>query len=206
MDRAGWPFVGAAAAPAVAAWWWGWPWVALVCAALAVFLAFFFRDPHRVVPSDRSAVVSPADGRVLVAGTAEPAAAPAGEWKQVSIFLSPLNVHINRIPIGGLVTKVERLPGRFLAAYRREAATKNSRNEVWIEREGRTVVCRQVVGVLARRLVCRVARGATVQTGDRYGLMKFGSRIDLFLPPTVTIEVSVGDAVRGGETVLARWV
>ena len=206
MDRAGWPFVGAAVAPAVAAWLWGWPWVAIVCAALALFLACFFRDPHRVVPADSSAVVSPADGRVLIAGAAEPAAAPAGEWKQVSIFLSPLNVHINRIPIGGVVTKVEHLPGRFLPAYRPEAATKNERNEVWIERDGRTVVCRQVVGVLARRLVCRVSKGATVQTGDKYGLMKFGSRIDLFLPPAVTLEVSVGDVVRGGETVLARWV
>jgi phosphatidylserine decarboxylase len=192
--------------PAVAAWWAGWPWVAVVCAALALFLAFFFRDPHRVVPAEASAVVSPADGRVLIAGVADSAAAPAGEWKQVSIFLSPLNVHINRIPIGGVVTKVERLSGRYLAAYRPEAATKNERNEVWIERDGRTVVCRQVVGVLARRLVCRVSKGATVQTGDRYGLMKFGSRIDLFLPPAVILEVSAGDVVRGGETVLARWV
>jgi phosphatidylserine decarboxylase len=103
-------------------------------------------------------------------------------------------------------TKVERLSGRHLAAYRPEAATKNERNEVWIERDGRTVVCRQVVGVLARRLVCRVSRGAAVQTGERYGLMKFGSRIDLFLPPAVTLQVSAGDVVRGGETVLARWV
>jgi phosphatidylserine decarboxylase len=205
MDRAGWPFVGAAAVPAVAAWLWKWPWVAAIWAGVALFLAFFFRDPRRVVPKDGSAVVSPADGRVLLAGAAEPAAAPAGEWKQISIFLSPLNVHINRIPIGGVVTKVEHHSGRFLAAYRPEAATKNERNDVWIERDGRTVVCRQVVGVLARRLVCRVARGATVETGERYGLMKFGSRIDLFLPPTVALEVSVGDVVRGGETVLARW-
>jgi phosphatidylserine decarboxylase len=206
MDRAGWPFVGSAIAPALAAWWWGWPWVAIVFAAVALFLAFFFRDPHRVVPTDASVVVSPADGRVLIAGISDPAAAPPGEWKQISIFLSPLNVHINRIPIGGVVTKVEHLSGRYLAAYRPEAATKNERNEVWIERGGRTVVCRQVVGVLARRLVCRVSKGATVNTGDRYGLMKFGSRIDLFLPPTVALDVSVGDTVRGGETVLARWV
>jgi phosphatidylserine decarboxylase len=205
MDRAGWPFVAGAAAPAVVVWWLGWPWLAVVFAGLTAFMAFFFRDPHRAVPTDASLVVSPADGRVLIAGAADPEAAPSGDWTQVSIFLSPLNVHINRIPIGGVVTKVEHVSGQYYAAYRPEAPTKNERNEVWIERDGRTVVCRQVVGVLARRLVCRVTKGTTVQAGERYGLMKFGSRIDLFLPVSVTLEVSAGDTVRGGETVLARW-
>jgi phosphatidylserine decarboxylase len=142
---------------------------------------------------------------VLVAGSAEPASAPPGDWKQVSIFLSPLDVHINRIPIGGRVTRVEYTPGRFLAAYRPESARVNERNEVWIEREGGVVVCRQVVGVLARRLVCRVAPGASVRTGARYGLMKFGSRIDLYLPPRAMLRVAVGGRVRGGETVVATW-
>jgi len=96
-------------------------------------------------------------------------------------------------------------PGRFLAAYRPESARVNERNEVWIERDGGAVVCRQVVGVLARRLVCRVAPGATVRTGERYGLMKFGSRIDLYLPPRATLRVAVGDRVRSGETVVATW-
>jgi phosphatidylserine decarboxylase len=142
---------------------------------------------------------------VLVAGDAEAASAPPGAWKQVSIFLSPLDVHINRIPIGGRVTRVEYTPGRFLAAYRPESARENERNDVWIQREGGTVVCRQVVGVLARRLVCRIAPGAVVQTGERYGLMKFGSRIDLYLPPRATLRVAVGERVRSGETVVATW-
>ena len=140
-----------------------------------------------------------------MAGAAEPASAPPGDWKQISIFLSPLDVHINRIPIGGRVTRVEYTPGRFLAAYRPESARANERNDVWIERDGAVAVCRQVVGVLARRLVCRVGPGAAVRTGQRFGLMKFGSRIDLFLPPHATLRAAVGDRVRGGETVVATW-
>jgi phosphatidylserine decarboxylase len=204
IDRAGWPFVLGAAGPAL-----GLalvlPWLAAVFAVLALFMVYFFRDPERMVPDEPDAVVSPADGRVLVAGEAEPASAPPGAWKQISIFLSPLDVHINRIPIGGRVARVDYTPGRFLAAYRPESARVNERNEVWIERDGGAVVCRQVVGVLARRLVCRIAPGATVRTGERYGLMKFGSRIDLYLPPRATLRVAVGDRVRSGETVVATW-
>jgi phosphatidylserine decarboxylase len=204
IDRAGWPFVLGALGPALALAL-VLPWLAAVFGAVALFMLFFFRDPDRLVPAASDAVVSPADGRVLVAGDAEPAAAPAGSWKQISIFLSPLDVHVNRIPVGGRVSRVEHTPGRFLAAYRPESARVNERNELWIERDGGTVVCRQVVGALARRLVCRVGPGATVRTGERYGLMKFGSRIDLYLPTRVTLRVAAGDRVRSGETVVATW-
>jgi phosphatidylserine decarboxylase len=204
IDRAGWPFVIGAVAPALllAAYL---PWLAAAFAVLALFMLFFFRDPERTTPDRADAVVSPADGRVLIAGDAEAASAPPGTWKQVSIFLSPLDVHINRIPVGGRVTRVDYRPGRFLAAYRPESARVNERNEIWIEREGDVVMCRQVVGVLARRLVCRVAPGAIVRTGARFGLMKFGSRIDLYLPPRAALRVAAGDRVRGGETVVATW-
>jgi phosphatidylserine decarboxylase len=204
IDRAGWPFVLGALGPALALAF-ILPWLAAVFAALAFFMLYFFRDPERVVPAQAGQVVAPADGRVLVAGDAEAAAAPPGAWKQISIFLSPLDVHINRIPIDGRVSRVQYTPGRFLAAYRPESARENERNEVYIERDGGTLVCRQVVGVLARRLVCRVAPGASVRTGERFGLMKFGSRIDLYLPPRSTLRVAVGDRVRGGETVVATW-
>ena len=204
IDRAGWPFVLGALGPALALAAFL-PWVAALFGVVALFMVYFFRDPDRTVPGQADAVVSPADGRVLIAGEAEPASAPPGAWKQVSIFLSPLDVHVNRIPIGGRVTRVEYTPGRFLAAYRPESARVNERNEVWIERDGGIVVCRQVVGVLARRLVCRVAPGAAVRTGERYGLMKFGSRIDLYLPLHATLRVAVGDRVRSGETVVATW-
>ena len=210
IDRAGWPF---AFPPAVlAAWfavmgsWFPGSWIsAALMAAVACFMAFFFRDPDRIVPKQEGLIVAPADGRVLIAGDANPEAAPPGVWTQVSVFLSPIDVHINRIPVGGRVAKVEYKPGRFLAAYRSEAASVNERNEVWIDHAGEMVVCRQVVGVLARRLVCRIRVGDEVRTGDRYGLMKFGSRIDLFLPRHVRLQVGKGDRIRGGETVVASW-
>lgn len=202
IDRAGWPFVLGALVPALALTP-ALPWLAAAFGVLTLFMLYFFRDPERTVPDLADAVVSPADGRVLIAGGAEPASAPPGDWKQISIFLSPLDVHINRIPIGGRVARVDYTPGRFLPAYRPESARVNERNEVWIERGGGTVVCRQVVGVLARRLVCRVGPGAVVRTGQRYGLMKFGSRIDLYLPPHAVLRVAVGDRVRSGETVVA---
>ena len=109
--------------------------------------------------------------------------APAGAWQQVSVFLSPMDVHVNRIPASGRVTRVTLTPGRFLPAYRPDAAAVNERSEIWIDHAGKTIVARQIVGILARRVVCRVQVGATVQAGDRYGIMKFGSRMDTLFPP-----------------------
>ena len=189
--------------------------MAVVCAAvvtwtlavpfliLAAFFLFFFRDPERGSPTDDAAVVSPADGRVLVAGPAIAEAAPPGTWQQISIFLSPLDVHVNRVPVSGRVTRVSFTRGRFLPAYRHDAATTNERSEIWIDHGGQMVVVRQIVGILARRVVCRVQSGAEVRAGDRFGIMKFGSRMDVFVPLSATITVAVGDSVRGGETVIA---
>ena len=205
IDKAGWPFVAGAALPGLLFTIGGVLWAGVSCLVVALFMLFFFRDPDRVTPEDSRAFISPADGRILVAGEAETAAAPAGDWKQISIFLSPLDVHINRMPCAGRVTKVQYTPGRFLAAYNPDSARVNERNEVWLDRDGETVVVRQVVGVLARRLVCRVGPGAEVRPGERYGLMKFGSRIDLYLPSRCTLKVRVGDRVRSGETVVATW-
>jgi phosphatidylserine decarboxylase len=170
---------------------------------LAAFFLFFFRDPERRVRVDDNDVVSPADGRVLVAGPAVAGAAPPGAWQQVSIFLSPMDVHVNRVPATGRVTRVSYTRGRFLPAYRHDAATANERSEVWIDHGGQTIVARQIVGILARRVVCRLETGADVHAGDRFGIMKFGSRMDVFLPITATIMVAVGQSVRGGETVIA---
>jgi phosphatidylserine decarboxylase len=203
IDRAGLPFVVVALLVAVAAGWWfgrGWSVPFLV---LGAFFAFFFRDPDRTVPTDPSLVVSPADGRVMVAGGLPQGGAPPGMWQVISIFLSPLDVHVNRTPIEGRATRVEYHPGRFLPAYRAEAGALNEWTEVWFERDGQPVVCRQIVGVLARRIVCRLRAGQTVERGQRFGIMKFGSRIDLFLPPRALVRVKVGDRVVGGETTLA---
>jgi phosphatidylserine decarboxylase len=203
IDRAGVPFIASALVPAALLTLLKRPRWALPFGALAACFAFFFRDPERQVPSDPDAVIAPADGRVIVAGAAEPSA-PAGLWRQVSIFLSPLDVHINRAPVDGCATRVEHRPGRFLPAYEANAAAVNDRNEIWIDRGGEPVVCRQIAGVLARRVVCRLAPGEFVQAGERLGLMKFGSRFDVFLPERAEVLVTVGDRVRAGETVIAR--
>lgn len=203
LDSAGLPFIGGALALAfVSGATIGWS-LALLFVALGLFFAFFFRDPDRAPPSGPDQVLSPADGRVLVAGPAVPGTPPPGEWLQVSIFLSPLDVHVNRIPASGLVTRVAHTPGKFLPAYRHDAGSTNERCELWIDHYGQTIVARQIVGVLARRLVCRVQPGAAVRAGDRFGIMKFGSRMDVFLPSTATILVEIGDRVCGGETVIA---
>jgi phosphatidylserine decarboxylase len=203
IDPAGLPFVLGALAAAliagVAVAWWG----ALPFLVLAGFFLFFFRDPERRSSTDPKAVLSPADGRVLIAGSALPEAAPPGDWWQVSIFLSPMDVHVNRVPASGRVARVTYTVGRFLPAYRHDAGAVNERTEIWIDHDGQPIVARQVVGMLARRVVCRVAAGATVRAGERYGIMKFGSRMDVFVPITAEIRVRVGDAVRGGETVIA---
>jgi phosphatidylserine decarboxylase len=177
--------------------------LALPFVVLAGFFLFFFRDPERRNQADETAVLSPADGRVLVAGPADAAAAPPGAWQQISIFLSPMDVHVNRVPVSGRVTRVSFTRGRFLPAYHHDAAAANERSEIWIDHRGQMVVARQIVGILARRVVCRVKSGADVRAGDRFGIMKFGSRMDVFVPPSATIAVAVGESVRGGETVIA---
>jgi phosphatidylserine decarboxylase len=203
VDPAGLPFIGGALTLAIvsgAAVSWA---LALPFVVLGAFFLFFFRDPERRIADAGDMVLSPADGRVLVAGAAVPEAAPAGAWQQVSIFLSLQDVHVNRVPASGRVTRVSYSPGRFLPAYRHDAGTTNERSEIWIDHDGQTIVARQIVGILARRVVCRLETGATVRAGDRYGIMKFGSRMDVFLPTSAEIRVKVGDLVRGGESVVA---
>lgn len=203
IDKAGLPFIAGSLVPAVglaAAKRFGW---AAGFGALSAFFAFFFRDPERRVPAGEGLVVSPADGRVMLAGPADSRWSPPGEWRQITIFLSPMDVHINRTPVEGRITRIEYRPGKFLPAYK-EDACENELNEIWIERAGEMIVFRQVVGVLARRIVCRVAQGQTLARGERIGLMKFGSRMDVFLPVRAELAVSVGQQVVGGETVLAR--
>jgi phosphatidylserine decarboxylase len=203
FDPAGYPFIVTSLVLAAAAWAFVSPWLAVPLLVLTGFLLFFFRDPERVAAAGDDLVLSPADGRVLVAGPAVAGAAPEGEWLQISIFLSPMNVHVNRVPVSGRVTRVSFTPGRFLPAYAHDAASVNERSEIWIDHDGQAIVARQIVGVLARRVVCRLQSGVTVRAGDRYGVMKFGSRMDVFLPPSAEIKVQVGTPVRAAETVIA---
>jgi phosphatidylserine decarboxylase len=171
--------------------------------ALSGFFLFFFRDPDRVVAAAPGAVLAPADGRVLAAGapTGQP---PPGTWQQISIFLSPLDVHVNRVPVGGRVAQVKYHPGRYLPAYKPEAGDLNEFTEITLDHSGQAVIFRQIVGVLARRVVCRVREGDIVNAGDRFGIMKFGSRMDVFVPSDAHLKVRPGQRVVGGVTVIAE--
>jgi phosphatidylserine decarboxylase len=204
IDPAGYPFIGGALVPAAVAAAARRPALATSLALLGGFFAYFFRDPERQVPQAPGLVVSPADGRVMIAGPSDGRWAPPGDWLQVTIFLSPIDVHINRTPVAGRITRIEYRAGRFLPAYD-EGSNDNELNELWIDAHGRTVVVRQVVGLLARRIVCRVVEGQELTRGERIGLMKFGSRMDVFLPTDARLAVSVGQQVVAGETVLASF-
>ena len=204
IDPAGWPFILSGLTLSLVGGLLGGLIVGLILLALTAFLLFFFRDPDRVVNAPDSAVVSPADGKVMVVGTPTVTAFPADRWQQISIFLSPMDVHVNRMPVSGRVVRVEYHPGRFLPAYRADAGELNEYTEVTVDcGGGRTVVVRQIVGILARRIVCRVQQGAVVKAGDRFGVMKFGSRMDIFLPAGTTTHAKVGDKAVAGQTILA---
>jgi phosphatidylserine decarboxylase len=204
IDKAGLPFIGGALLVAfLVGLWLGRAW-SVPFLILAAFFLFFFRDPERRTPADPNILVSPADARVMAVGAFPGKGAPPGEWQWISMFLSPLDVHVNRTPASGTVTRVEYHPGRFLPAYKPEAGELNEWTEVWFDTPGGPVVVRQIVGILARRIVCRLTVGDKVSAGQRFGVMKFGSRIDMFVPRSATIETKVGDKVVGGETVIAR--
>ncbi len=205
IDRAGYPFIFGTIVLAAAAAIWLSGALGVVLVLLAGFFTFFFRDPERAAPETLTDdhVLAPADGRVLVAGEPIPDGVPPGSWKQISIFLSPMDVHVNRVPASGRVTRVTVTPGRFVPAYRHDAGTVNERSEIWIDHNGQSIVTRQIVGILARRVVCRLTSGEDVRAGQRLGIMKFGSRMDVFVPHDATVTVKVGAVVRGGETVIA---
>ena len=177
-------------------------WAGWALLAGAGFCAFFFRDPERRPPGDAAAFLAPADGRVTEAGPAD-----EGEpgTQRVSIFLSIFDVHINRAPAAGEIRAVRYRQGAFRAAFRKDAAARNERNELEMTTERGTIRIRQIAGVVARRIVCRVRAGDRLAPGERFGLIRFGSRTDLLLPAGVTLSVRPGDRVRGGLTVIGKW-
>ena len=165
-------------------------------------MAYFFRDPHRISPSESGVIVSPADGRVtrVCALVPDDSTSPT----IISIFLSPLDVHINRSPIAGTITNVTYTQGKFLMATKEDSSLVNEQNALTIHGEEVTVVCKQIAGVLARRIICWKRAGDNVALGERIGLIKFSSRTDLILPPNVRLEVAEGMRVQGGATVIGR--
>ena len=180
-----------------------WP-LALVFLVLTWFSGHFFRDPERVVPSEDDIAVSPADGRVI---RVEPKADPiTGEVRPcISIFMNVFNVHVNRSPVAGRVEAIRYFPGKFFNAALDKASTDNERCGYLVRDDGgRPWVMVQVAGLIARRIVCRVEEGDTLARGERYGMIRFGSRVDLYLPPDYSADVTNGDVVAAGESILAR--
>jgi phosphatidylserine decarboxylase len=212
LDPAAAPTAAVGAVPALVAALLGHRRTAISLLALPAGILAFFRDPERTPDHrqpDPDEVLAPADGRVMYAGPAQDGIGPEGVWQQVSIFLSLFDVHVNRTPAAGRVESVTYRPGKWHAAYRFESATENERSEITlldtVRGEERRVVFRQVVGLVARRVVTRVSPGEVLRTGQRIGVMKFGSRMDVFVPPHVELAVRAGDRAVAGETVLGRW-
>jgi len=200
MVRDGFPYVVAPVALSLLPAFFGyWP-ISLGLLAVAGFMAFFFRDPRRTVPTEPGIVVAPADGRVTVVKRANGQNAES----VVSIFLSPLDVHVNRSPIGGEIMEIAYKRGKFLMATNPKARLLNEQNTLTIRGSELTVSCTQIAGILARRIVCWKREGERVECGERFGMIKFGSRTDVVMPSSVEIVVEEGMHVRGGVTIIGR--
>lgn len=191
--------IGFLAAGLVIGWLAGWPW-AVPAWLLALFFLQFFRDPERRIPDTPGAIVSPGDGKVTDVSTVELAGGPR---TRISVFLNVFSVHVNRSPIGGVIRQVEYRKGKFGNAMGSISADENEQNIVTVEGEGKTVVFKQIAGLLARRIVFTRKVGDTVARGERVGMIKFGSRVDVVMPADAEVRVKIGDKVAGGSTVLA---
>lgn len=197
MVKEGFPFVIVPIILALIAGFFGIWIVAAMFVLLAAFMGYFFRDPPRTISEEEGIIVSAADGRVTRIDEDE-------IGKTVSVFLSPLDVHINRAPIAGKITKVDYIKGRKAPATSNEASFSNERNSLTIENDKVIVVCTQIAGIIARRIVCWSKLGDELTRGQKFGMIKFSSRTDLLMPKTVEIVVKIGDRVVGGETIIAR--
>lgn len=176
--------------------------LAIIAFAVLLFVLFFFRDPNRQISSGKNNIVSPADGKVMSVATIYESTFLNSEAVKVSVFLSLLNVHINRSPIKGSVVGTAYRPGKYLPAFKSHASELNEKNSICIEGSGVRLVVNQITGFLARRIVCRAKPGSTLEQGERFGLIKFGSCTEIILPKTVDIKVKPGDTVTGGQTVI----
>lgn len=179
-----------------------WRITGVVLLLLAAFVFYFFRDPERVIPTDPNAIVSPADGRVVVVCDEENNGC-AG--KRVSIFLAIWNVHVNRSPAAGIITKMEYRPGKFLAAMLERASLENEQNVFTLSTQAGNMVFKQIAGLIARRVVSWKKPGEIVERGEKIGLVRFGSRVDVWIPKDAEILVKTGEHVKGGSSILAHW-
>lgn len=201
--KEGFPFIGTAAGVTLCAGWLGWTPVAVIGAGLTLFVSWFFRNPARVIPEGAGLVVAPGDGKVIAIEEEFEPRYLKEKSLRITIFLNVFDVHINRIPCEGTIEDVQYQPGLFLVASKPEATVKNEQNALMIKTaSGVKVLCVQVAGLIARRIVCWVSPKDRAIRGERYGLIRFGSRMDTFLPLGTNVRVAVGDRVKGGETIL----
>jgi phosphatidylserine decarboxylase len=202
MVKDGYKFAAAPLLFAVVALGFHWNWLGGLLLVLGVFVLFFFRDPERTIPSDPDLILSPADGRVM-----EVVEEARGEnpGRRISVFLSIFDVHVNRSPVAGRIAAMEYRQGRFYAAMRGRASAENEQNVIHVSTERGEVVFKQIAGWVARRILCWKAVGDPVTRGERVGMIRFGSRVDIWLPDRVEILVRPGQHVTGGSSILARW-
>lgn len=201
----GWPFVVVPVCAGALVWRLGWPWVGAVLIILGLFALLFFRDPARTCVGDHRVACSPADGKVIKIGDAPQDLADRGLPLQISIFMSVFNVHVNRAAIAGTLVEYDYNPGRKISAFKEKASLENEQNlSIWEGPAGR-IALKQIAGLVARRIVFDHEVGDTVARGQRIGIIRYGSRVDVFLPEDSTVLVSLGDTVRAGESPIARF-
>ncbi|OGW54488.1 MAG: phosphatidylserine decarboxylase [Nitrospirae bacterium RBG_13_43_8] len=198
----GYPFIIVFALITVLVYIFGKPWMAVLPLTITLFMALFFRDPGRTTPGDKGVFISPADGKVILIKDVYEKDYLKSESREISIFMSIFDVHVNRAPCDGTVNLVQHFPGQFLAAHKDAASIKNENTVMFLEGKDGKILVRQVAGLLARRIVCKVKAGDVLRRGERYGMIKFGSRLDVYLPKDAEIKVKLGDKVKAGETVL----
>jgi phosphatidylserine decarboxylase len=200
----GYPFIVVFVVITLSVFLFGPAWATVIPLVLTLFMLYFFRDPERHIPDNKDIFVSPADGKIIVVREIHESRHLNSDVKQISIFMSPLNVHVNRSPCDGKVKTVRHNAGKFFAAYKDEASVKNENIEMVLETRYGELLVRQVAGFVARRAVCRKNEGDVLMRGERYGIIKFSSRLDVYLPKASTVIVKLGDMVKAGETIIAK--
>ena len=185
----------------------GWPWLTVLGLLGGGFFAYFFRDPDRTIPQEPEAIVSPADGKVVSVEEVREDRFLKGPARRVAVFMNVFDVHVNRAPLAGRVAGLVHRPGAFQAAFRAEAGSQNEQQAMLLEdEEGRRALVVQIAGLLARRIISYAHPGDRLARGERFGMICFGSRVDLYLPPTVDLQDKVGDRVKAGSSIIGKWV
>lgn len=206
IAREGYPFILVSLLPNAVVWFAGLEWLLFLFMPLTIFVIAFFRDPERSIPDDKTAIVSPADGRVIKVEKVTEQRILGRESLRICIFMNVFNVHVNRAPAAGKVLKVLYNPGKFFNASLDKASLMNEQNAVVLEaKNGKVIAFNQIAGLIARRIVCHARPGMKLEKGERFGLIRFGSRVDVYLPAECRAAVKVGDKVSAGSSILGYW-